>query len=116
MIERIRNWWAGLSIRERWLVGIAGALALGVLLWALGRPAYAAFVDLDNAHRAAIDREGRVAAKVKLPAKRPAKAAATSGAVAVDQFLAPSAGRIGLTPHRNDHPRSGQAPSGIPTA
>ncbi|SNT25114.1 type II secretion system protein GspM [Sphingopyxis indica] len=116
MIERIRNWWAGLSIRERWLVGIAGALALGVLLWALGRPAYAAFVDLDNAHRAAIDREGRVAAKVKLLAKRPAKAAATSGAVAVDQFLAQSAGEIGLTLDRNDARGSGQATIAIATA
>jgi len=116
MIDRMQNWWAGLSLRERWLVGIAGALALGVLAWALGRPAYAAFADLDSAHQAAIDREGRVAAKVKLLAKRPAKAAARSDAVAVDQFLAQSAGEIGLTLDRNDARGSNQATIAIATA
>ena len=39
MTERLKNWWLGLSQRERWLVGIAGVLALGVILWGLGRPA-----------------------------------------------------------------------------
>jgi General secretion pathway, M protein. len=48
MREELQNWWTGLSQRERWLVGVAGALAAGVLLWALGRPAYAAFADLEN--------------------------------------------------------------------
>lgn len=115
MIERMQNWWAGLSIRERWLVGIAGALALAVLAWALGRPAYAAFADLERAHQAAIDREGRVAAKVRLLARHPATAAA-SDAVAVDQFLAQSAGEIGLTLDRNDARGSGQATIAIATA
>ena len=76
MTERLQNWWIGLSPRERWLVGIAGVLALGVLVWGLGRPAVAAFVDLENQHRAAIEREGRVAAKVQLLAQRPAKSLA----------------------------------------
>ena len=93
MMERVQSWWTGLSLRERWLVGIAGALALGVLLWALGRPAYAAFADLEGDHRAAIEREGRVAAKVALLARRPAKSVATAvDAVAIDQYLAQSAG------------------------
>lgn len=117
MMERVRNWWAGLSMRERWLVGIAGALALGVLLWAIGRPAYAAFADLDGAHRAAIDREGRVAAKVKLLAQRPARpASAAPDAVAVDQFLAQAAGEIGLTLDRNEARGPNQATIAIATA
>ncbi|MGV1682044.1 type II secretion system protein GspM [Sphingopyxis sp. NJF-3] len=117
MMERVQSWWTGLSLRERWLVGIAGALALGVLLWALGRPAYAAFADLEGDHRAAIEREGRVAAKVALLARRPAKSvAAAVDAVAIDQYLAQSAGEIGLTLDRNEARGAAQATIAIATA
>ena len=64
MMEAMKNWWGGLSTRERWLVGVAGLLAVAVLGWALGRPAVAAFLDLESRHRAAIEREGRVAARI----------------------------------------------------
>lgn len=117
MMERVQSWWTGLSLRERWLVGIAGALALGVLLWALGRPAYAAFADLEGNHRAAVEREGRVAAKVALLAQRPAKSlAAAVDAVAIDQYLAQSAGEIGLTLDRNEARGAAQATIAIATA
>ncbi|MHA4838397.1 type II secretion system protein GspM [Sphingopyxis sp. MSC1_008] len=117
MTERLQNWWIALSLRERWLVGVAGVLALGVILWGLGRPAVAAFVDLENQHRAAIEREGRVAAKVQLLAARPAKSvAATVDAVAIDQYLAQSAGEIGLTLDRNEARGAGQATIAIATA
>ena len=33
MTERLQNWWIALSARERWLVGIAGVLALISLAW-----------------------------------------------------------------------------------
>lgn len=103
MMDAVKNWWNGLSMRERWLVGVAGVLAVGVLGWALGRPAVAAFADLESRHAAAIEREGRVAAKVQLLAQRPAKSvAAAVDAVAVDQYLAQSAGEIGLTLDRNE--------------
>lgn len=117
MRESVQNWWAGLTQRERWLVGIAVVLAFAVLLWALARPAYAAFVDLDTAHRAAVEREGRVAAKVHLLSQRPAKAvAAATDAVAIDQFLAQSAGEIGLTLDRNEARGTAQATIAIATA
>src|SRR3546814_3903347 len=32
MTDKLRNWWNGLSRRERWLVGVAGVLACGVLI------------------------------------------------------------------------------------
>ena len=117
MTEKLQSWWVGLSLRERWLVGIAGVLTLGVILWGLGRPAVAAFIDLENRHRAAIEREGRVAAKVRLLAQRPAKSvAAAVDAVAIDQYLAQSAGEIGLTLDRNEARGDGQATIAVATA
>ena len=117
MIERAQSWWAGLSMRERWLVGIAGALALAVLIWALGRSAYAAFADLESDHHAASEREGRVAAKIELLARRPAKSvAAATDAVAIDQYLTQAAGEIGLTLDRNEARGPGQATIAIAAA
>jgi len=117
MMDAVKNWWGGLSQRERWLVGIAGVLAVAVLGWAIGRPAFAAFFDLENRHRAAIEREGRVAAKAELLARRPAKSAAAAiDAVAIDQYLAQSAGEIGLTLDRNEARGEGQATIAIATA
>ncbi len=117
MTERLQNWWIALSTRERWLVGVAGVLALGVILWGLGRPAVAAFVDLESQHRAAIEREGRVSSKVQLLAQRPSKSVtAAVDAVAIDQYLAQSAGEIGLTLDRNEARGAGQATIAIATA
>ena len=117
MSERIAGWWQGLSSRERWLVGIAGLLALGVVLWLLGRPAYAAYGNLEADHRAAIEREGRVAAKVQLLTQRPAmRASAANEDVAIDQYLTQSAGEIGLTLDRNEARGQGQATIAIATA
>lgn len=117
MTERLQNWWIALSTRERWLVGVAGVLALGVILWGLGRPAIAAFIDLESQHRAAIEREGRVSSKVQLLAQRPSKSvAAAVDAVALDQYLAQSAGEIGLTLDRNEARGAGQATIAIATA
>lgn len=117
MTEKLQNWWIALSVRERWLVGIAGVLALGVIIWGLGRPAYAAFTDLEAQHRAAIEREGRVAAKVQLLAQRPAKPlTAALDAVAIDQYLTQSAGEIGLTLDRNEARGDRQATIAIATA
>ena len=117
MMDAVKNWWNGLSMRERWLVGVAGVLATLVLVWALGRPAVAAFADLESRHSAAIEREGRVAAKLQLLAQRPAKSlAAAVDAVAIDQYLAQSAGEIGLTLDRNEARGQGQATIAIAAA
>ena len=117
MMDAVKSWWNGLSIRERWLVGVAGVLALVVLGWALGRPAIAAFFELETRHRAAIEREGRVAAKVALLAQRPAKSvAAAVDAIQIDQYLAQSAGEIGLTLDRNEARGDRQATVAIATA
>lgn len=116
MSERIVSWWTGLSHRERWLVGVAAVLALGVILWGLGRPAYAAFADLEAQHRAAIEREGRVAAKLQLLARKPAGPAPTVIDATVDQYLTLKAGEIGLTLDRNEARGPDQATVAIATA
>ncbi|WP_428683048.1 type II secretion system protein GspM [Sphingopyxis sp.] len=117
MMDAVKTWWLALSTRERWLVGVAGALALVVLGWAVGRPAAAAFFDLETRHRAAVERGGRVAAKVALLAQRPAKSAPSAvDAAAIDQFLAQSAGEIGLTLDRNEARGDRQATIAIATA
>ncbi|MGV7121702.1 type II secretion system protein GspM [Sphingopyxis sp. 550A] len=117
MMDAVKNWWNGLSMRERWLVGVAGVLATLVLVWALGRPAVAAFADLESRHSAAVEREGRLAAKLQLLAQRPAKSlAAAVDAVAIDQYLAQSAGEIGLTLDRNEARGQGQATIAIAAA
>ncbi len=117
MTERLKDWWLALSQRERWLVGIAAALTVGVLTWAIGRPAVAAVIDLESQHRAAIEREGRVGAKVQLLARRPEKSvAAALDAIAIDQYLAQSAREIGLTLDRNEARGGGQATIAIATA
>jgi general secretion pathway protein M len=117
MMVRMQIWWSGLSLRERWLVGAAGVLALAVLLWALGRPAYAAFADMDMTHRAAIEREGRVAAKVQLlkQGARPGVATPVSSA-SIDQYLTQSASEIGLTLDRNETRGDAQATIAITSA
>lgn len=117
MTDRLKHWWAGLSARERWLVGIAAVLAFGVLAWGLGRPAVAAFIDLENRHRAAIEREGRVAAKIALIGTRPANTvAANVDAGAIDQFLQQSASEIGLTLDRNEARGTRQAAIAVAAA
>src|SRR3546814_6302173 len=61
------------------------------------------FASLEADHRTAIEMEGRVAAKAQLLARRPAKTvAAATDAAPIDQFLAQSAGEIGLTLDRNE--------------
>ena len=117
MIARVASWWQGLSRRERWLVGGAGALALAVLIWTLGRPAVAVFLDLEAKHRAAVEREGRVAAKLQLLARGPAGTLAKAvDAVAIDQYLTQSAGEIGLTLDRNEARGPRQATIAVATA
>ena len=117
MMDAVKNWWLALSTRERWLVGVAGVLALAVLGWAIGRPAAAVFFDLETRHRAAVEREGRVAAKVALLAQRPATSVSSAlDAVAIEQYLAQSAGEIGLTLDRNEPRGDRQATIAIATA
>jgi general secretion pathway protein M len=87
-----------------------------MLGWTLGRAAVAAFAGLEDRHRAAVEREGRIAAKLDLLARRPAQGAAVDDTVAIDRYLAQSAGEIGLTLDRNEARGARQAAIAIATA
>lgn len=122
MIAAMRTIWTGLSERERKLLIVAGGLAVVVLLWLLLRPMMALGGDLRAQHQAAVERQGRVAAKLAMLKTPVAAGAASAGAVsgsavsgsavsanggAAEQYLAQSAGEIGLSLSRNEARGSG---------
>lgn len=113
MKTAIRNWWTGLSNRERVLVGIAGALAAGVLLWLATFGVSAALSDARTAHGIAVDRAAAIDARVdaiKALEASGARTPATASAATLDLFVAQSAAERGLTLARND-PQGGAATS-----
>lgn len=104
MMDNAKAAWAGLTTREQKLVALAALLALGVIFWLLMRPALALGMDVSGAHQAAVEREGRVAAKAAL-LRLPASAAPSVGgtlAGGAEQYFAQSASEIGLSLSRNE--------------
>lgn len=105
-MEALRDYWAGRSGRERLLLMVAAVLAAALLGGLLLRPMLALGGDAAARHQAAVEREGRFAAKLEL-LKAPASAQA-GAAVRADaggdlaQILAQSAGEVGLTLSRNE--------------
>lgn len=66
MIVHLRTWFAGLSRREQWLVGIAGVLTAWVMLvFAIILPAMSAIDEARLAHDEAVQRRGRIEAAVE---------------------------------------------------
>lgn len=106
MTTAIRDWWDGMSLRERWLVGLAGVLASALVAWFLiWLPLQSALSNAVEAHGIAIDRQAGIAVRVaeikRLEGGGAATAAAASEA-AVNLILAQSAAEKGLTLSRND--------------
>lgn len=105
MIARLHSWWDGLSLRERWMVGVAGALAALVVGWFLILvPLRSALADAGAAHAEAVDRHGAVMARVALLRRigeRQAPAATTPAAT-VDLVIGQSAAERGLALSRNE--------------
>lgn len=100
MIGTVQPWWAALSQREKWLIGVAAALALLVLAWLTGRGVLGALDAQAERHREAVARAARVEAKAALLAAPVARPPAVAGSL--DQWLAQSASDAGLTIDRND--------------
>lgn len=79
MISKLKLWYAALSRREQWLVGIAGALvALLILAYGIAIPAYRAIGAAETELAQATERRGRLEALAAI-----AKTATKSGATAV---------------------------------
>lgn len=103
MIAGLRHWWIALSPRERVLLGVAAALTCAVLAWLIARPLYAAWTDLDSRHRAAVERQARVAAKIAILKDVPRSGGAAVAATGpIDAWLRASALERGLTLDRVD--------------
>lgn len=106
MTDAIRTWWGGLSLRERWLVGVAGALAAAVIGWLLVyAPLRTALADAQEAHGVAIDRQAAIAARVAEIRQRESggnRASTPASSAAITLLLAQQAAEQGLTLSRND--------------
>lgn len=65
MIQSLYNWFGNLSLRERWMVGVAAGLTLAILLvFAIIMPAISAIDRAELAHDEAVQRRGRIEATV----------------------------------------------------
>ena len=106
MTAAIRDWWDNLSLRERWLVSLAGLLASGLIAWFLiWLPLQSALSNAVEAHGIAIDRQAGIAARVAEIKRLEGGGAATAdpaSEAAVNLILAQSAAEKGLTLSRND--------------
>jgi general secretion pathway protein M len=96
MTAALKIWFYGLSERERWLVGIAGALAAIVLLvFGLILPGIGAIESAEEAHDAAVERRGRIEAMVaNAGTSRPSGTAAS--AADIDLVITQSAAENGF--------------------
>lgn len=65
MMAALRNWFAALSNREQWMVGVAAALAaLVLLIFGIILPSLSAIDNAEIAHDEAVERRGRIEATV----------------------------------------------------
>lgn len=115
MIASLNRWWHALSLREKRLVGVAGALAAAVLLWLILRPLATYVYGLGDEHRLAVERAARVEAKAAI-LKSGARPTVGSVTGPLDQWLALSAGDMGLTLDRNEARGDGAATVSITSA
>ena len=100
VMQPLRDWFAGLSARERWLVGIAGVLAVLVIgIYGIVLPLGAAHDAAHARHREAVFASSRVLAR--LDALDNAPAAAPVGSGPVTQAVAAAADAQGLVLQAN---------------
>ena len=99
-MQGLRDWFAALSGRERWLVGIAGVLAVLVIgIYGVVLPLGAAHDAAHDRHREAVFASSRVLARLEALEQAPDAAQAGSGPVA--QAIAAAADAQGLVLQAN---------------
>lgn len=115
VIQPARDWFAGLTGRERWLVGIAGVLAILVIgIYGIVLPLGAAHDAAHVRHREAVFASARVLARLEALENAPEPAPAGSGPVT--QAVAAMADEQGLVLQANDARGNDAAQIGVPTA
>lgn len=109
MSDTLRNRWLGLSLRERWLVGVAAVLATAAIGWlAIYSPLRAALVTARESHGLAVDRQAAISARVteirrlQADGNRTATNAGPTNDAAVTLVLAQGAAEQGFILSRND--------------
>lgn len=96
MIDNVRGWFAGLSQREKILVGIAGLLLAGLVgYYGIARPMSGAMTAAEERYINAIERQARIEAKVAA-LRQPVVGQAIRINVAIDAFVSQSAGETGI--------------------
>lgn len=96
MIDRARNWFAGLSQREQVLIGIAGLLLAGLIgYYAIARPMSEALTAAELRYVGAVERQARIEAKVAA-LQQPSGGTASKFSGAIDVFVSQSAGETGI--------------------
>ncbi len=115
VIQTLRDWFAGLTARERWLVGIAGVLALLVFgIYGVVLPLGAAHDAAHARHRDAVFASSRVLARLEALGEAPAAAPAGTGPVL--QAVAAIADAQGLVLQANNARGNDAAQISVATA
>jgi len=96
MIDNARNWFAGLSQRERILVSLSGLLLAGLVgYYGVARPMVGAMAAAEQRYVDAVEQQARIEAKVAA-LNQPAQAAAVRFSGAIDAYVGQSAGETGI--------------------
>ncbi|MEH6715563.1 type II secretion system protein GspM [Parasphingorhabdus flavimaris] len=96
MIDNARNWFSGLSQRERLLVGVAGLLLVGLVgYYGVARPMVGAMSASEDRYMNAVEQQGRIEAKVAA-LLQPVQGTTVKFSGAIDNFVSQSAGETGI--------------------
>jgi len=96
MIDNARNWFAGLSQREKLLVGIAGLLLVGLVgYYGIARPMFGAMTSAEQRYADAVEQQARIDAKVAA-LQQPVDETVVKFSGAIDAFVGQSAGETGI--------------------
>ena len=108
MIAAIRLWFAALTQREQWLVGVSGALtALVVAIFGILLPVLATIEQAKLDHDAAVQRRGRIVATVETAQKQQTGPRSTATAD-IDLLITQAAGEKGFDLIKSPNAAPGQ--------